>query len=258
MAYVMAVTNIKGGVGKTTTSINLSVALSQLGKKTLLIDIDSQTNSSSCLIDDYQSCRYTVRDLFANRKFNIEHAIYQANPCNSNIENLFVVPSHVDLKDTYNSLLQKGGKDLIMKKHLRDIQEQYDFIIFDCPPGADTATLNALHASDSIIIPVIDPGFSMDGIGDIFSAIEDSELELFYRVLYNEINKSEKKILAKMEERLSGYSAYKTKIRKSAALKHSESDYLPLFLSHGDKSALVDYKNLAKEILQDASIETTQ
>ena len=172
MGRIIAIANQKGGVGKTTTAINLSASLASLGKKVLAIDMDPQGNMSSGLGVDKNEVEKTVYDLIIGN-IGIEECIYEEV-----IENLDVLPSNIDLSAAEIELIGVDNKEYILRDEVNKVKEKYDFIIIDCPPSLGLITTNALTASDSVIIPVQCEFFALEGIMQLLNTIRLAQKQL--------------------------------------------------------------------------------
>ncbi len=175
MGRIIAIANQKGGVGKTTTSVNLSACLAYLGKKVLLIDIDPQGNASSGLgvkKGDLESCIY---DVIINDE-DIKDVIHQTA-----IENLYIVPATISLAGAEIELVSMVSREVRLKKSVQEIKNNFDYIIIDCPPSLGLLTVNALTASDAIIIPVQCEYYALEGLSQLLSTV---------RLVQKHLNKS--------------------------------------------------------------------
>ncbi len=165
MGRVISVSNQKGGVGKTTTTINLSAFLAEKGKRVLIIDIDPQANSGYGIginVEDMDSTIYEV--LIEHTK--IRDAIYKTD-----IENLYIVPSNIHLSGAQIDLLYVDNKEFILKKAISDIREDFDYIFVDCPPSLGILTLNSLVAADSVLIPLQCEYYALEGLSQLLKII---------------------------------------------------------------------------------------
>lgn len=165
LGRIIAIANQKGGVGKTTTSVNLSACLAFLGKKVLLIDIDPQGNASSGLgvrKGDLESCVY---DVLINDE-DIKGVIQQTD-----VENLYIVPATISLAGAEIELVSTISREVRLKKSLQEIKNNFDFIIIDCPPSLGLLTINALTASDGLIIPVQCEYYALEGLSQLLSTV---------------------------------------------------------------------------------------
>lgn len=165
LGRIIAITNQKGGVGKTTTSVNLSACLAFLGKKVLLIDIDPQGNATSGLgvrKGDLESCIY---DVIINDE-DIKEVIQQTN-----VENLYIVPATISLAGAEIELVSTISREVRLKKALQEVKNNFDFIIIDCPPSLGLLTINALTAADALIIPVQCEYYALEGLSQLLSTV---------------------------------------------------------------------------------------
>ncbi|HHH54245.1 MAG TPA: ParA family protein [Bacteroidetes bacterium] len=170
MSKIIAITNQKGGVGKTTTAINLASSLAVLEKKVLLIDSDPQSNATSGLGITSKDINYTLYDAMTG-KVNVEKAIL-----NTDVPNLDILPSTIDLVGAEVELVNEVEREYVMRKAIIDVKKKYDYIFIDCLPSLGILTINALVASDSVIIPVQSEYYSLEGLGklkDTINAVKD-------------------------------------------------------------------------------------
>ena len=166
MGKIISVANQKGGVGKTTTTVNLAASLGVLEKKVLLIDADPQANATSSLglnNDDFEINTYQVFEHIGDIKKSI---------IKTNSPNLFIIPSHIDLVAVEIELVDKPNREMMLKNALNKISDEFDYILIDCPPSLGLITLNALSASNSIIIPIQCEYFALEGLGKLLNTIK--------------------------------------------------------------------------------------
>ena len=166
MGKVVSIFNQKGGVGKTTTSINLSAGLGKLGKKVLLIDLDPQGNSTSGLGLEKRELEYLIYDVLA-MDLPVKEAVFPTSA-----ENLSIIPSNSELAGLEIELAKEGNWEERLKNKLKDIKEDYDFIFIDCPPSLGILSVISLIASDSVIIPIQCEYFALEGVSQLFETIE--------------------------------------------------------------------------------------
>ena len=166
MGKIISVANQKGGVGKTTTTVNLAASLGALEKKVLLVDADPQANATSSLglnNDDFEINIYQVFEHIGDIKKSI---------IKTNSPNLFIIPSHIDLVAVEIELVDKPNREMMLKSALNKVSDEFDYILIDCPPSLGLITLNALSASNSIIIPIQCEYFALEGLGKLLNTIK--------------------------------------------------------------------------------------
>ena len=164
MGKILSVANQKGGVGKTTTTVNLSAGLACRGKKVLMIDADPQGNATSAVGVD-KECELSTYDVLVN-EVDINEVIQPTN-----VNKLFVCPSNINLAGAEVQLVSMVSRELRLKEQLDKIKDEYDYILIDCPPSLGLITLNAFTASDSVLIPVQCEYFALEGLGQLMNTI---------------------------------------------------------------------------------------
>lgn len=166
MSRIIAIANQKGGVGKTTTTVNLAACLAKLGKKVLLIDIDPQGNSTSGIGIDKRRCEKTVYDCLINEE-KMENVALQTQ-----YENLSICPSNLDLSGAEVELISVMGRESRLKESLENVKEEYDFILIDTPPSLGLITINTLTAADSVLIPIQCEFYALEGVSQLTETIK--------------------------------------------------------------------------------------
>jgi len=250
MGRIISIVNQKGGVGKTTTSVNLAAALAILKKKVLIIDIDPQGNSTSGLGLPKENLVNTVYDVFID-KTKIENTIK-----NTEVDNLHIVPSNNDLIGANIELHTIENKEKILKNQIDNIKFKYDFILIDCPPSLGYLTLNALVASDSILIPLQCEFFAMEGLAQLMNTFNlikkrlNTKLKIEGIVLTMFDNKTH--ISGEVENEVRKHfsnKVFKTTIPRNSKLAESPSFGKPIMLYDIVSKGSTSYFLLAKEVI---------
>lgn len=245
----VAIVNQKGGVGKTTTSINLSTGLARAGKKVLLIDMDPQAHSTVGLGFEPGSYDKALDDVLAQRS-SLEEAILRTQ-----VQNLFLVPSRIHLDRTEHELSTALFRESLLAKAIGALD--YDFIVFDCRPTLGTLTINAIYASTFIIVPCEMSRYSLDGFADLMETIDavkgrNVNKQDFVRILLTKFDArnrvSNDWVMTQLD---GGYKdfLFETKIRKNEALNQAHMAMEPIFNFKADSPGAEDYAQLTKEFL---------
>ena len=166
MGKTVAIFNQKGGVGKTTTSINLAAGIGRLDKKVLLVDLDPQGNTTSGLGIERDKVEYQIYDVLAN-DIDVEKAIYE-----SSAENVYIIPANNQLAGLEIELAIEGDWQEILKHKLEEVKDRFDYIFIDCPPSLGILSVTGLIASDSVIIPIQCEYYALEGVSQLFTTIE--------------------------------------------------------------------------------------
>lgn len=250
MGRIIAIANQKGGVGKTTTSINLSACLSALGKKVLAIDMDPQGNMTSGLGIDKDNVEYTVYDLIIGEA-DIEKVI-----CKETLENLDVLPTNIDLSAAEIELIGVNNKEYIIRDAVEKVKEDYDFIIIDCPPSLSMLTINAMTTADTVLVPIQCEYYALEGLSQLIHTIDlvkerlnpRLEMEGVVFTMYDARTNLSLQVVENVKENLNK-AIYKTIIPRNIRLAEAPSHGMPINLYDPKSAGAESYMLLAEEVI---------
>ncbi|HLP05251.1 MAG TPA: AAA family ATPase [Paludibacter sp.] len=250
MGKIISLANQKGGVGKTTTAINLAASLASLGKKVLLIDADPQANASSGLGIDIRSLEFTIYECLID-SVPPKQAIQPTE-----VENLFVLPSHIDLVGAEIEMLNMDNRERVMQQLLASIKTDYDYLLIDCSPSLGLITVNALTASDSVIIPVQCEYFALEGISKLLNTIKiiksklnpALEIEGFLLTMYDNRLRLANQVYAEVRKHFQGM-VFESVITRNVRLSEAPSHGKPVLLYDAESKGSSNYMDLAKEMI---------
>lgn len=251
MGKVIALANQKGGVGKTTTAINLAASMAVLEKKVLIIDADPQANATSGIGFDVRNVKTSIYECIVDdldpRKIILK----------SEINGLDLIPSHIDLVGAEIEMLNLPNREKVLSAIIDKIREEYDFILIDCSPSLGLITVNALTAADSVIIPVQCEYFALEGLGKLLNTIKiiqtrlnpDLEIEGFLLTMYDSRLNLSNQVLEEVKTHF-GDMVFETLISRNIKLSEAPSYGLPAVLYDASSKGASSYMDLAREILQ--------
>ncbi|MBN2851749.1 MAG: ParA family protein [Clostridia bacterium] len=251
MAKVIAIANQKGGVGKTTTAINLSASLAQLNKRTLLIDNDPQGNSSSGLgIDKYKVTKSTYEVIIND--LDIKEAIIDTM-----IDALKICPSNINLAGAEIELVSQMMRENRLKNALKEIRDVFDYIIIDCPPSLGLLTLNSLTAADTILVPIQCEYYALEGLSQLMQTVKlvkkhlnpSLEVEGVVLTMFDQRTNLSLEVAEEVRKHF-GNKVYGTIIPRNVRLSEAPSYGLPVLKYDPSSKGAISYLELAKEVIE--------
>lgn len=250
MGRIIAIANQKGGVGKTTTAINLSACLAEKGQKVLAIDMDPQGNMSSGLGLDKGSIDKTIYDMILG-EIDVEDVINKGT-----IENLDILPSNVDLSAVEIELIDEENKEFIVKNSIQKVRDNYDFVIIDCPPSLSLLTINAMTTADSVLVPIQCEYYALEGLSQLIRTVElvrdrlnpALNIEGVVFTMYDARTNLSLQVVENVKDNLQ-QNIYKTIIPRNIRLAEAPSHGLPINIYDSKSSGAESYRQLAQEVI---------
>lgn len=251
MSTIAAIINQKGGVGKTTTSINLASGLAMQGQKVLLLDLDPQAHSTIGLGIEPESYQFAIHDVLLKKKKLAEIIL------KTKVDNLSIVPSHIRLDKAEQQLIPEYFKEALLHNAIKELGSEFNFIVIDCRPTLGTLTINALYACNFIVVPCEMGRYALDGFSDLIETIDNiknnkNKKKDFIRILLTKFDSRNKVSNDWIFQQLEPYKEliFESIIRKNEALNQAHMVQEPIYTASPGSSGAQDYKQLTNEFLK--------
>lgn len=254
MGRIIAIANQKGGVGKTTTTVNLSACLAEKGKKVLTVDIDPQGNTTRGLGIDKKKLKSSKKTMYEMLlgEISVKDCIIK-----DHLENLSIIPADVELAGAEVELVGSESSSFILKKELEQIKDEYDYIIIDCPPSLSILTVNALSAADTVLVPIQCEFFALEGLSQLMYTINliqnklnpELEIEGVVFTMYDSRTNLSLQVVDEVKKMLKRTNIYKSIIPRNVRLGEAPSHGLPINLYDPNSKGTESYRLLADEVI---------
>ena len=259
MGKIIAIANQKGGVGKTTTAVNLAASLAVLEHKTLLIDADPQANATSGVGIDPRTVEKSIYECI------IDDADPQSVIVETETPNLLIMPSHIDLVGAEIEMINLPERELMMRKLLASVKDGFDFLIIDCSPSLGLVTINALTAADSVIIPVQCEYYALEGLGKLLNTIKivqtrlnpDLDIEGILLTMFDTRLRLSKQVVEEVKMHFQDM-VFDTIVNRNTRLSEAPSFGKTVIMHDAASTGAINYLNLAREILEKNHLSTTK
>lgn len=252
MSKIIAIANQKGGVGKTTTSINLSACLAEMEKSILVLDLDPQGNTSSGFGIDKNNLKYTFYDLLLNNA-TFEEVKKEV----SNFKKLHILPSNIQLSGAEIELINSENREYILKNILQNLKNEYDYIIIDCPPSLNLLTINALTCANSILVPLQCEYYALEGLSQLIYTVDlvknklnpDLKIEGVVFTMFDARTNLSLQVVEEVKKHL-GKHIYRSIIPRNVRLSEAPSHGLPINIYDKKSKGAEAYSLLAQEVIE--------